>query len=271
MKIATASVTALAIVGLGIATVTPKGGAALPQQEQATTQADADILYALVRQARQDLRQLRMRAGLDPEIGRAPRQEPMSSAERERQRRRVEAASGGEDGSYIPIEQRSDETYRNGAHMTIAYDAATQSFKGEVRNTTRETLSQVRVEVHLSSGVELGPTKRVDLRPGATIPVELGAVGHQFTHWVTHAEAGVEGVEGGEEGGEGEGHEGGREGAGHEEGGERGEHGGEEGGEEGGEGGGTRPSAANLRPVHNQLQVLLGEIRALTAQLEGNR
>ena len=46
---------------------------------------------------------------------------------------------------------------RAGARLVLRYDAATQTFVGTVENTTSVTLSQVRVEVHLSNGVELGP------------------------------------------------------------------------------------------------------------------
>lgn len=33
--------------------------------------------------------------------------------------------------------------------------------------------------------------KRVDLKPGATIPVELAAFSRKFTSWVTHPEADI--------------------------------------------------------------------------------
>jgi len=276
MKIAIASIVVLTVAGLGVVTWTPAEEAALPLQEQATTQVDADILYTLVAQAREDLRNLRVRAGLDPATGRRvrPEQESMSTDERQRQARRVatrgEGGEEGEEGGWIERVTRSNEVYANGARLDIAYDEVTQSFIGEVRNETRGTLSQVRVEVHLSSGAELGPTKRTDLRPGGTLRVELGAIGHQFTHWITHPEAGEEAGHEGGEGAEGGGHEEGREGGEHE-GRERGEHGGEEGGEEGGEGLGNRPRDANLRVVYNELQVLRGEIAALLAYLLANR
>ena len=59
-----------------------------------------------------------------------------------------------------------DETYdnvRNGARLILNYDASTSTFVGTVENTTNQTLSQVRVEVHLSNGTELGPTTPRDL------------------------------------------------------------------------------------------------------------
>ncbi|MDE0638588.1 MAG: hypothetical protein OXI43_22320 [Candidatus Poribacteria bacterium] len=119
-----------------------------------------------------------------------------------------------------------DETYdkiRNGAHLIMLYDAATNSFTGTVENTTSATLTQVRVEIHLSNGIELGPTTPVDLAPGEQIPIELMAEGPAFDTWTAHPEVGPnsgsgseganEGAEGGAESG-GEGAEGGSEGGG---------------------------------------------------------
>jgi hypothetical protein len=146
-----------------------------------------------------------------------------------------------ESGTRIGKFEKTDKTYKNGARLIIAYNAATQSFKGTVQNTTSKTLSEVRVEVHLSNGVELGPTKRTDLKPGAKIPVELSAANQKFTWWTTHPEAGSE-----------EGH-----GPGHE-GGERGEH---------GEGDGSRPKDPALRPLYNELLLLRQEIKLLAKGL----
>ena len=73
--------------------------------------------------------------------------------------------SGDEESN---IELALNEQYdnvRNGARLILAYDAQSNSFKGTVENTTTETLKQVRVEVHLSNGVELGPTTPRRSRP----------------------------------------------------------------------------------------------------------
>lgn len=95
------------------------------------------------------------------------------------------------------------DSIRAGAHLILAYDAATNSFTGTVKNTTGAILPQVRVEVHLSNGVELGPTTPQDLAPGEQIPVKLMAEGPAFDKWTAHPEVG--GSEGGgEHGGEGE-------------------------------------------------------------------
>lgn len=96
------------------------------------------------------------------------------------------------------------DSIRAGAHLILAYDAATNSFKGTVKNTTGAILPQVRVEVHLSNGVELGPTTPIDLAPGQQIPVELIAEGPAFDKWTAHPEVGGSGGEGSGEHGEGE-------------------------------------------------------------------
>lgn len=86
-----------------------------------------------------------------------------------------------------------DETYdnvRNGAHLILNYDADANSFKGTVENTTDETLKQVRVEVHLSNGKELGPTPASDLKPGEKTDVHLKATTTDFDGWTAHPEVG---------------------------------------------------------------------------------
>ena len=51
-------------------------------------------------------------------------------------------------------------------------------------------VSLVRVEVHLSNGIELGPTPSLNLTPAQTSPVALSADGQQFTTWSVHVEIG---------------------------------------------------------------------------------
>ncbi len=96
-----------------------------------------------------------------------------------------------------------DETYdvvRRGARLILAYSAEDNAFVGTVQNTTAETLPQVRVEVHLANGVELGPTTPQDLESGQTVEVVLNASDQEFDGWSPHAEVG-----GSEHGHEGEG------------------------------------------------------------------
>ena len=141
-------------------------------------------------------------------------------------------ASGSEEGSGATM--ALDETFnavRGGARLVMGYDAQSNAFNGIVENTTNNTLSNVRIEVHLSNGTELGPTTPVDMRPGEMYAITMPATQEAFTGWIAHAEVGG-GEGGGEHGsgsGGGEGSEsGGREGSGGEHGGGRegsGEHG----------------------------------------------
>ena len=93
-----------------------------------------------------------------------------------------------------------EETYdhtRAGARLILSYDAEANAFTGTVENTTAATLLQVRVEVHLSNGTELGPPPPVDLAPGQTIPITLEATSAPFDTWSAHPEVGGSGGEDG--------------------------------------------------------------------------
>ena len=110
--------------------------------------------------------------------------------------------SGSEEASGVNL--APNETFdavRGGAHLILNYDAGDNSFIGTVENTTANILNQVRVEVHLSNGTELGPTAPVDMAPGQVMMVKLHATPEAFTGWITHAEVGI-GAEGYQAGGE---------------------------------------------------------------------
>ena len=109
--------------------------------------------------------------------------------------------NGGEGGEESGTEYALDETYdavRKGVRLIIAFDAEANSFNGTVENVTNQTLSSVRVEVHLSNGIELGPTTPGDLGPGEQRAVSLQASETSFSGWTPHAEVGRD-----EHGGEG--------------------------------------------------------------------
>ncbi len=121
---------------------------------------------------------------------------------------------GEESGVRLAI----NDTYnavRNGVRLILSYDSTSSAFAGTVENVIEQTVSAVRVEVHLSNGTELGPTERKDLAPGEKVAVKLSTEGQDFDWWKAHAEAG--------------------EGGGEHRGERKGEHGGEHGGERGGE------------------------------------
>ena len=119
---------------------------------------------------------------------------------------------GEEDGTQYGLTDVYD-VVKNGAHLVLSFDEESNSFIGTVENTNQEVLKRARVEVHLSNGIELGPTTPKDLKPGEKISVKLKASEKTFETWSTHAEIGSneeghgeegEGEHGGEKEGEGE-------------------------------------------------------------------
>ena len=96
---------------------------------------------------------------------------------------------GEEPGTQLKLSETFDEV-RAGARLILSYDADANAFTGTVENTTDATLKQVRVEVHLSNGTELGPTTPVDLAPGQVADITLPATAEQFTSWSAHPEVG---------------------------------------------------------------------------------
>ena len=95
----------------------------------------------------------------------------------------------GESGTQYGLSDTARES-RSEVNLVIGYDAAVQSFTGTVTNTTTALVFLVPVEVHLSSGIELGPTPSLNLTPAQTSPVALSADGQQFTTWSVHVELG---------------------------------------------------------------------------------
>ena len=78
----------------------------------------------------------------------------------------------------------------HGVRLVLAYHKASSSFIGSVENVTDKTIKKVRVEVHLSTGVELEPTERQDLAPGEKAAIKIEAAGHVFEWWKAHPETG---------------------------------------------------------------------------------
>ncbi len=104
----------------------------------------------------------------------------------------AEGSGGSEEGSVVGM-LAPDETFdtvRGGARLILNYDAASNAFMGTVENTTNSTLTNVRIEVHLSNGTELGPTTPVDMAPGEVIAISLPSTPESFTGWTPHAEVG---------------------------------------------------------------------------------
>ena len=104
---------------------------------------------------------------------------------------------GGEESATQYARTDTFDEVRAGARLIIAYYEDTGEFRGTVENTTDRTLQQVRVEVHLSNGVELGPTTPTDLVPGQTIEVVLSVLekDRDFSTYGAHPEVGPSGQE----------------------------------------------------------------------------
>jgi hypothetical protein len=103
---------------------------------------------------------------------------------------RGEEGSGGE-GEESGVYIASDETWdavRRGARLVLSYDASADAFTGTVENTTDAPLCAVRVEVHLRSGAELGPTERVDVPAGGSVEIRLSDEGREVGSWTAHPE-----------------------------------------------------------------------------------
>jgi hypothetical protein len=96
---------------------------------------------------------------------------------------------GEESGTQFAKGDTFDEV-RAGARLILSYDSAANAFTGTVENTTVGTLSRVRVEVHLSNGIELGPTTPVDMAPGQIVDITLPASTQPFSTWSAHPEVG---------------------------------------------------------------------------------
>ena len=94
---------------------------------------------------------------------------------------------GEESGEHIGRSETWDKT-RRGARLVLSFDSESNAFVGTVENTTQQTLCAVRVEVHLSTGTELGPTERTDVAAGEKTAVELPTAGETFDTWTAHPE-----------------------------------------------------------------------------------
>ena len=102
----------------------------------------------------------------------------------------AESSEGGEEsGTQFALGDTFDDV-RAGARLILTYDSAANAFRGTVENTTDATLTRVRVEVHLSNGIELGPTTPIDLAPGQVHDIDLPASSQPFKSWSAHPEVG---------------------------------------------------------------------------------
>jgi hypothetical protein len=95
---------------------------------------------------------------------------------------------GEESGVYIARTARWSET-RGDAWLQLSFNSGSNAFSGRVSNTGNEPLCDVRIEVHLSTGVELGPTEATEVPYGGSINVTVPTGGEEFATWTAHHEA----------------------------------------------------------------------------------
>ena len=106
---------------------------------------------------------------------------------------------GGEESTTQYARADTFDQVRAGARLVIGYNEQAGAFIGSVENTTAATLVNVRVEIHLNIGLELGPTTPVDLAPGETAEIILPVPpqARDFTSYAAHPEVGSQGQDSG--------------------------------------------------------------------------
>lgn len=97
------------------------------------------------------------------------------------------AEEGEEAGDQIARGARWIAT-RDDVRLILSFNSESESFTGRAENSANEPLC-VRVEVHLSTGIELGPTETIVVPYGGSAAVTLPAGGEEFATWSAHTEA----------------------------------------------------------------------------------
>ncbi len=102
---------------------------------------------------------------------------------------------GGELGESGNRYNPGDTAYesRSGVDLVMSHYGPGDRFEGTITNMTGSAISNVRVEIHLSNGTELGPTPNVTLAAGEMQDVELDTGGQNFAWWSVHVEIGNSG------------------------------------------------------------------------------
>ena len=99
-------------------------------------------------------------------------------------------SEGEEDGTLYSIDYKYDKE-ENGVRLILSYETEENRFIGSIENVSDETIENIRVEIHLSNGKELGPTNPANLKPGERREAQLDTSGEEFETWSTHAEVGT--------------------------------------------------------------------------------
>lgn len=127
--------------------------------------------------------------GCSSDTGTGENQGEVGRGEHDRDGREHDREGGEESGIELGLTETYDKV-RKGVRLILSYDEMSNAFLGTVENTTNRTLERIRVEVHLSNGVELGPTTPADLAPGKKRVVKLTATKKDFERWTAHPEVG---------------------------------------------------------------------------------
>lgn len=107
----------------------------------------------------------------------------------EHARDKDEGGEGEEDGTQFN-KQQTYNVIKHGVQLVLKYDKQSNAFNGYMLNTSNKNIERARVEVHLSNGTELGPTKPITLVAKMKQEVVLKATEKPFKTWSTHAEVG---------------------------------------------------------------------------------
>jgi len=116
--------------------------------------------------------------------------EMMAGDEADEMHSDITMAEEGEESAAPIAKDGTYNTLSGGVHLYLAYDAEADAFSGMVHNMSEEAISDVRVEVHLSGGTELGPTDMMNLPAGESQEVMLSAAGETFDTWTADVEIG---------------------------------------------------------------------------------
>lgn len=99
-------------------------------------------------------------------------------------------SEGEEDGTLYSIDYKYDKV-ENGVRLILSFETEENRFIGSVENVSDKTIENIRIEIHLSNGKELGPAIPANLKPGERREVQLDTNGEEFETWSTHAEVGM--------------------------------------------------------------------------------
>lgn len=99
---------------------------------------------------------------------------------------------GEESGAELTLGKSYDRV-QNGVRLLMSFDVRSNSFTGSLENTTENTIEKVRVKIHLSNDLDLGPTNPVDLKPGQKRFIQLMPPGKDFDGWTAGVQVGGDG------------------------------------------------------------------------------